>query len=224
MPLSERRATVYFPAVPLADVTIRYLELVSRSALRAKRADRGGLTFTRVPQPMPELNRFFYAAIGGEWFWLERRPWTLTQWREYLANPNVETWVLSDNGIPAGYCELQKYLSGDVELMYFGLLGAFIGKGLGAHLLTEAVERAWGLGAVRVIVNTCNLDHPKALANYLGRGFREYRVEVQHKEVPGTPPGPWDGALDCRDGRTAAGADRRPFGPTGGPTSSPFRL
>ena len=195
MLLSEPRATVYVPAVPLTDVTIHYLELVSPADLRARRSGRAGVTFSRTPQPMPELNRFFYAAIGGEWFWLERRPWTLAQWRDYLANPHIETWVLAVDGIPAGYCEMQKYPSGDVELMYFGLLRAFIGEGLGAHLLTEAVERAWEREAARVILNTCNFDHPRALTNYLARGFREYRVEVQHRVVPATPPGPWDGAL-----------------------------
>ena len=195
MLLSEPRATVYFPAVPLTDVTIRYLELVSRSAFRARRSDRAGVVFAQVLQPMPELSRFFYGAIGGEWFWLERRPWTLERWNEYLASQNIETWVLSVDGIPAGYCEMQKYPTGDVELMYFGLLRAFIGHGLGAHLLTEAVERAWARGAERVILDTCNLDHPMALANYLARGFREYRVDVHRKEVPATPPGPWEGAL-----------------------------
>jgi hypothetical protein len=40
------------------------------------------------------------------------------------------------------------------------------------------------MGTSRVILNTCNLDHPKALANYLARGFREYRTEVQRREVP----------------------------------------
>lgn len=187
---------MYFPAVPLIDVTIHYLELVSSSALLVRRAERGGLVFARTPRPMPELNRFFYTAIGGDWFWLERRPWSLVQWSEYLSSPQIETWVLSADGIPAGYCEMQKHANGYVELMYFGLLRAFVGGGLGAHLLTEAAERAWALGATRVIVNTCNLDHPQALANYLARGFREYRLDVQRKEIPDAPPGPWDGALD----------------------------
>ncbi len=24
----------------------------------------------------PELNRFFYKAIGGDWYWIDRLPWT----------------------------------------------------------------------------------------------------------------------------------------------------
>jgi GNAT superfamily N-acetyltransferase len=181
--------------MPLIEVTIRYLEMTSRGDLRPKRASREGVAFARVARPMPELNRFFYMAIGGEWFWLERRTWALAQWAAYVSRPEVETWVLSVGGVPAGYVELELRSNGDAELLYFGLLSAFIGHGVGGHLLTEAVERAWSMGASRVILNTCNLDHPRALANYLARGFREYRSEVKRKEVPDTPPGPWESAL-----------------------------
>jgi len=191
----RRGRVLHTICVPLADVTIRHLEMTAPGQLRPKRSAHLGVAFVRVRQPMPELNRFFYTAIGGEWFWLERRPWTLAQWSAYVARPELETWVLSRDGVPAGYVELERHASGDVEIKYFGLLRAFIGDGLGGHLLTEAVARAWGMGASRVILNTCNLDHPRALANYLARGFREYRTEVRRKEVPDTPPGPWEGAL-----------------------------
>ena len=187
--------------MPLVDVTIRYLEMNAPGDHRPKRSSLGGICFALVARPMPELNRFFYAAIGGEWFWLERRSWTLAQWTTYVDRATLETRVLSVDGVPAGYCELEQQVNGDVEVKYFGLLAAFIGRGLGAHLLTETVERAWAMGASRVVLNTCNLDHPRALDNYLRRGFREYRSEVQQKDVPVQRPGPWNGALlrDHRD-------------------------
>ena len=68
----------------------------------------------------------------------------------------------------------------DVEIVYFGLLPEFIGLGLGGTLLTAAIERAFGLGAARAWVHTCSLDHPQALGNYLARGMRVYRTEVDH--------------------------------------------
>jgi GNAT superfamily N-acetyltransferase len=182
--------------MPLTDVTIRYLEMTAPDDLQVKRSARNSAAFSRVHPPMPELNRFFYAAIGGQWFWLERRPWTLAQWTEWAERADLETWVLSVDGIPAGYCELLQHANGDVEIKYFGLLPAFVGRGLGAHLLTEAVTRAWARGASRVILDTCNLDHPRALGNYLARGFREYRSEVRRREVPLKAPGPWEGAME----------------------------
>ena len=57
------------------------------------------------------------------------------------------------------------------------------------------------LGADTVLLNTCNLDHPQALANYLARGFREIRVEKKTKEIPGAPPGPWEGANEINAAR-----------------------
>ena len=183
--------------MPFRDVTIRYLELTGRDQFRPRRATVDGLLFARVDPPMPSLNRFFYMTIGGEWFWLERRPWTLAQWTQWSCRPEVETHIFSTNGLPAGYCELEQLGAGDVEIKYFGLLAEFTGHGLGAHLLTESVECAWERGASRVLLNTCNLDHPRALQNYLARGFREYRMEVQRKEVPLIAPGPWDGAIQA---------------------------
>ena len=96
--------------------------------------------------------------------------------------------------MPAGYVELEKKGGDVVEIDYMGLLPSFIGGGLGAHLLTLAVERALAMGATRVLLNTCNLDHPKARANYEARGFKAVRTEVKIKEIPTDAPGPWEGA------------------------------
>lgn len=145
---------------------------------------------------MPELNRFFYSTIGGSYFWLDRRPWTLAQWASYLADESaVETWVLAVAGVPAGYVELGRRPDATVEIAYFGLLPQFVGSGLGSLLLTKACSRAFAMGAGRVILNTCDLDHPHALTNYMARGFRVSFKEVKRKEVPVAPPGPWDGAI-----------------------------
>jgi len=79
---------------------------------------------------------------------------------------------------PAGYFELRQHENGSVEIAYFGLLPDFIGRGWGKYLLNRAVESAWLLGANRVWLHTCTLDHPAALPNYLKRGFRPVRQET----------------------------------------------
>ena len=50
------------------------------------------------------------------------------------------------------------------------------------------------MGAQRVWVHTCSLDHPHALANYQARGFRIFRVEEQREALPDDPLEPWPGA------------------------------
>ena len=170
--------------MPLTDVTIKFLEMNAPGDLRAKRSSLDGVTVARVPEPMPELNRFFYAAVGADYTWIDRLSWSLDEWREYLARPEIETHVLAVNGIPAGYFELQYHSNGDVEIKYFGLIGSFIGQGLGAHMLTAATEAAWAAGAKRVILDTCSLDHPKAFDHYVARGFKLYRTDVVTKDIP----------------------------------------
>jgi len=180
--------------MPLTDVVITHLQLV-KTDFSPKRLERAGVSFSHVLPAIPELNRFFYMAIGGQWYWLERRPWTAAQWAEYLADmQKIETWILGVSGVPAGYVELDHKARGLVEIVYLGLLSAFIGGGLGGHLLSSACERAFAMGADKVLLNTCNLDHPKARANYEARGFRAFRTEVKRKEVPEIPPGPWEGS------------------------------
>ena len=180
--------------MPLTEVVITHLEL-AREDFSPRRSSAPDVSFSHVKKPIPELNRFFYAAIGGQWFWLERRAWSMAQWAAYLSRPEtVETWILSVAGVPAGYVELSRKGEEAVEIVYLGLLSCFVGSGLGAQLLTAACDRALEMGAETVLVNTCTLDHPKALANYKARGFRAVRTEVKHKELPAVPPGPWEGA------------------------------
>lgn len=175
-------------------VTTYELEMLSPAELRAKRLAREDLAFVRVPEPMPELNRFFYTACGGAWFWIERLPWTVEQWIAWLGTPGVETWILTVGGVPVGYCELETQPEATVQLAQFGLLPQFIGCGLGGHALTCAIERAWAMNARRVWVHTASRDHPHALANYRARGFRIFHEETGMMELPDTPPGPWPGA------------------------------
>lgn len=179
------------------DVTRHFLDITEPGGLSGKRCANTGVRMGRVEPPVPTLNRFFYTAVGGDYYWLDRRPWTLAQWSRHLATPGLETWVLTDDGVPAGYFELERLPDDVVEIKYFGLLAEFTGRGLGAHMLTEAVERAFAVGASRVILDTCSLDHPGALAHYQARGFRVYNVETNPRLLPDHPPGPWEGANDA---------------------------
>ena len=89
------------------------------------------------------------------------------------------------SGAPAGYFELRRDRAGGTEIVYFGLLPEFTGRGLGGFLLTMAVERAWSSGTERVWLHTNTLDHPAALPNYLKRGFtRSFHSEDLQRPSP----------------------------------------
>lgn len=175
-------------------VTTHHLEMTDPAQHRSCHWPGVELKIERAHIPCPELNRFLYTAVGGDWYWVDRLVWSYEKWRQYLDRPELGTWVAYQRGTPAGYFELEAQPGANVELAYFGLLPQFVGRGLGGPLLSAAIDRAWQMGAVRVWVHTCNLDHPGALANYEARGFRVFKVEEQWEELPDRTPGPWPGA------------------------------
>ena len=172
-------------------ITTWYLEMASPDELRAKRLERDDLRIVEAKVPSPEFARFLFCAAGRKWFWMERLRWTREEWLAHLEQPGVHTWVAYVAGTPAGYTELARDDDGAVQIKYFGLFPEFIGLGLGGHLLTFAIEEAWRMGATRVWVHTCSMDHPSALPNYKARGMKVYKEEVFQRHLPAELPGPW---------------------------------
>ena len=157
--------------------TRTYVEMTDGAALRPARLSGEALSITRHDSCEPSLWRHLYSEVGRDYRWLDRLPWTDAEARAYLNDPAVSLWTLTANGTLAGYFELRREPDGAIEIVYFGLLPGFMGRGLGAHLLTEAVDTAWSLGARRVWLHTCSFDHPVALSNYLKRGFTIFKTE-----------------------------------------------
>jgi len=176
-------------------LTMWSLEMLAPEELRAASPPRQPLHISRAEIPSPEFSRFLYTAVGGRWHWLARLGWSYAEWERHLDRPEVETWVAYIRGTPAGYFELEaRPDDGTVEITQIGLLPPFIGRGLGGHLLTVAVRRAWAIGATRVVVHTFSLDHPNALSNYRARGFRVFDEFTGPASVPDAPPEPWPDA------------------------------
>ncbi len=174
----------------MSDVTVTtwFLEQTSAADLAptAGPAPGAGIRIVAAEVPSPEFNRFLYTAVGADVSWTDRLAWTSQRWREYVERPGLETWVAYERGTPAGYIELDPQDEGHVEIVYFGLLPAFRGRGIGGHLLSYGTARAWDLAerrpwrsaTKRVWVHTCSLDGPHARANYQRRGFRLYRTST----------------------------------------------
>src|SRR5262250_1583473 len=130
-------------------VTTHHLEMLDPAQLRPARPATHEVQLQRAEIPCPELNRFLYTAVGGDWYWIDRLSWSYDRWLEYLNRPELETWVAYVSGTPAGYYELEMQSGADLEIAYFGLIPQFIGKGIGGQLLTGAIVRGWEMGAKR---------------------------------------------------------------------------
>ncbi|MGA5703015.1 GNAT family N-acetyltransferase [Peterkaempfera bronchialis] len=105
---------------------------------------------------------------------------------QWPVHPLRGRWLVADGTEPVGLVELAAGPDGRTELTAFGLVPERVGQGLGGHALTLAVRLAWEFrpqgGPVRgVRLHTSDLDHPHALPNCLGRGFRRYGVEVRQR-------------------------------------------
>jgi GNAT superfamily N-acetyltransferase len=161
----------------LVEVTRTYLEINARTELNASYSDDPNIRIERIENCPASFFRYLYCEVGRNYHWVDRLGWKDDQIADYLSRPNVLLWLLSYRGAPAGYCELLSHSDASVELTYFGLLSEFMGKGLGKHLLSSAVEEAFALGANRVWLQTCTLDDPAAMPNYLKRGFKPFKTE-----------------------------------------------
>lgn len=164
------------------EVTTWYLEQTRPEQLRRARLTKAAPVI-RQEVSSPALNLSLYKAVGGEWHWRDRLVWSEERWRQFLDRPEVQTWVMRDGETAAGYVELELQPGADVEIAYFGIARDYFGRGWGGHLLSVGIERAWAMGARRVWVHTCSLDHPAALANYQARGMTVYRQETAVKDL-----------------------------------------
>lgn len=164
------------------DVTRTYLEMRSPLELVPAGPARRAARIERVGFCPTAFFRYLYAEVGRAYRWTDRLTWSDAQIRAYLDAGDVTVYVVYVEGAPAGYFELRQHADRSVEIAYFGLMGDYIGQGLGGWLLTKAVETGWAASPTRVWLHTCTLDHPNALPNYLRRGFHPVREEVYRLE------------------------------------------
>jgi GNAT superfamily N-acetyltransferase len=168
------------------ETTVTYLEMRGRPDRRQPSPLIAPLALTRAERMTVPFYRYLYHAVGNAYHWVDRTRLSDEALGQEILRPEVEIWVLNALGVPAGYFELEAADSGVVTLVYFGLIPEFLGQGLGAFLLSEAIHRAWDLARDVVRVETCTLDHPAALPLYQKFGFEPYGQE--RKRVPVLQP------------------------------------
>ncbi|MEW5984380.1 MAG: GNAT family N-acetyltransferase [Acidobacteriota bacterium] len=160
------------------NVTRTYLEMTDQASFRPAWTDVPEVRVERVGRCPASFYRYLYTEVGRAYRWQDRLNWSDPEITSHLADPLRSLWVMWVDHAPAGYAETRREPDGSVELAFFGLVPEYVGRGLGKHLLSVVVERAWELGARRIWLHTCTLDHSAALPNYLKRGFTPFKTEV----------------------------------------------
>lgn len=163
--------------MPLVRVTRTYLELKRLEAL-ARAPLPAGVSVSEAPGGDVAAYRAMYAEVGAPWHWHDRDAWDDARLAAQLSKPGVRVLRLVQGAAFLGYAELERHPDGTVEIVYFGLVPGAIGVGLGKGFLTEVVTAAFAMGAARVWLHTCTLDHPHARRSYEARGFTPTRQET----------------------------------------------
>ncbi len=161
------------PAGTRVPVTITYLEMTRRPGFDRPSLPNGPPTVLLAAEKPPVwyfLN--LYSAVGGPWEWTDKFATDPEELRAYVQDPKVTLYTLMRAGWPAGFFLLDARQNGAVELGYLGLVPEAIGLGLGDWLLKTAIHAAWDIpGTKTVKLETCTLDHPRALGLYQKAGF-----------------------------------------------------
>ena len=157
-----------------------YLQMFSH-VKRTVPPPREGLTVVQAKNPTVAYYRFLYDAVGGPWNWRSRKRLSDAELAAVIGHPQDEVHVLYVDGVPAGFCEFDRRVAAEVEIVQFGLSPEFIGQGLGKYFLQWAIDKAWSDQPKRLWLHTCTHDHPIALPTYLKAGFTVF------KETTGDP-------------------------------------
>ena len=156
-----------------------YLEIKSISELIEVKKPLESLHLEKVDPVDFQLNKFLYKEIGKKHSWIDRLIWSDKKWTDYINTSGVFTYILKNNEDLVGYFEQNiHYQKDECEIAYFGILEEYIGKKIGAYLLSEAIKKSFEGKVKRVWVHTCSLDHKNALNNYISRGMRIFKTEI----------------------------------------------
>lgn len=171
------------PAAHPAGSTIRYrvtwLEMTERPSWGYPSQPAGApASLLRADAPPLWYFRALYDAVGRDYAWEDLHTLPDPDLADWLSRPEVSLWTLMRAGWPHGFFLLDAQAGEETEIAYFGLVPQAVGRGLGTFLLRTAVLTAWDRpGLRRLTVNTCSLDHPRALAGYQKAGFQPVRQE-----------------------------------------------
>ena len=163
-------------AMPIGRVpsVITWLEMLEPPRRPPLQPPLPGTEIVRALAPPLHFYRYLYATVGGPWLWTRRRLLDDATLVALVQPPSTDLRVLWVHGVPAGYAELDFADFPDVNIAFFGLVPEFTGKRLGPYLLDWTIRHGFAKGAQRLHLNTCDLDHPKALATYEAAGFLAY--------------------------------------------------
>ena len=166
-------------------MTVTFLEMTAKpSALPPPQPARSKIALLRCDNPPVHFYRYLYDTIGEDYYWVDRKKLSPEALAQVIQHPLNQLFVLYKDGNPAGMAELDLRKPGHTNISYFGLMPEALGKRLGYFFLYHTCINAWLEPIQQLTVNTCTLDHPRALPLYQRMGFTAYSREERFVELP----------------------------------------
>ena len=173
-------SNIDFTRIIWQPATVRFMEMHERPAAQPMRSNA---VFKLLPKPINvSTYRSYYFAVGEKFQWLDRMVMEDALLFDKINADNIEIYTFHIDEKPAGYAEF--ILDKDfTEILYFGLMPEFVGKGWGLYFLNIVILHAWSYNPKWVQLNTCSLDHPNAINVYTKAGFKKVRTAVEQRRV-----------------------------------------
>lgn len=151
---------------------ITHLEMTTRPSLSVPTPVGMRLAIMRSTAMPVHFYRYLYERVGRKHHWMMRRLQSDVEVAAAIHADTTEINVVYVDGNPAGFVELSlEALPEAVEVLYFGLMDDFQGRGIGKFFLAEAIAAAWQHSPQKVTIHTNSLDDPRALQLYQKMGF-----------------------------------------------------
>ncbi|PSH68523.1 N-acetyltransferase [Phyllobacterium brassicacearum] len=152
---------------------VTHLEMTERPTQSVPTPVAFKLALMRATKISLPFYRFLYEQVGKPHHWSVHRHLSDRDLAAIIHRSNVDIHVLYADGSPAGFFELVlDEGEGVTEILYFGLVPEFQGRGLAKFFLNEAISTAWMSSPRKVIIETNTLDSPRALQMYQRMGFK----------------------------------------------------
>ena len=161
------------------DYTVTYLEMEACPTYDWPHLPLGSsAALLKAEEPPVWWFLTLYDAVGRDYAWEDIHTWEHAEIENWLKTDRMTLYALLDRGWPHGFFMLEDNGERTVDLAYFGMVPEAVGRGLGKWLLQTAILTAWDRERIsKLTVNTCTLDHPRALALYQKNGFTPVRRE-----------------------------------------------
>jgi GNAT superfamily N-acetyltransferase len=169
------------PAGKLANV-VTYLEM--RAPVAYSRIEASEFEISHVQNPDLDWYRSLFRSIGEPWLWFSRLRLTDKELQAILDDAAVDVFALAYQGVDQGLLEFDRRKLPDVEVAFFGVTPALIGRGAGRALLAHGLDAEWKHHPQRIWLHTCTADHPGALSFYRKFGFEPYKRAVEIADDP----------------------------------------